>query len=138
MANFRKISISRQNRLFTAISGKIILFLFKSHHCRTYFLYMIRYNNILRPVHDPPTTLLPKIWGVATPQIPRIDAYVSMAGNISSYIILPLCNLLVVSRNYKKEEVVCNCVFNPIFNYQLHSFVRSFIHSFIHSFLRLI
>src|SRR6218665_649416 len=66
-ANFRKISIfldnftkyldfPSKNWLFTAISGQIILFLFKSHHFRTYFLYMIRYNNILRPVHDPPTT----------------------------------------------------------------------------------
>jgi len=35
------------------ISGQIILFLFKSHYFRTYFPYMIRYNNILRPVHDP-------------------------------------------------------------------------------------
>ena len=32
--------------------GKIILFLFKSHHFWTYFLYMIRDNNISRPVHD--------------------------------------------------------------------------------------
>src|SRR6218665_3950057 len=30
---------------FTATSGQIILFLFKSHHFRTYFLCMIRYNN---------------------------------------------------------------------------------------------
>src|SRR6218665_1278117 len=43
-----------KNWLFTAISGQSILFLFKSHHFRTYFLYMIKYNNILRPVHDPP------------------------------------------------------------------------------------
>src|SRR6218665_3814020 len=41
-------------------SGQIILFLFKSNHFRRYFLYMIRYNNISRPVHDPndpPATL---------------------------------------------------------------------------------
>src|SRR6218665_2961473 len=56
------------NWLFAAISGQIILFLFKSHHFLTYLLYMVRYNNILRPVHDPhdplrpPTTPLPKIW----------------------------------------------------------------------------
>ena len=73
-ANFRKISIFRRfhknfdlpskNWLSTAISGQIILFLFKSHHFRTYSLYMNRYNNILRPVHDPPATPhdpLPKI-----------------------------------------------------------------------------
>src|SRR6218665_3766518 len=61
-------------------SGQIILFLFKSNHFRTYFLYMIRYNNISRPVHDsndPPATLpstpLPKIWG-SRPSAPRIDA----------------------------------------------------------------
>src|SRR6218665_1598610 len=29
---------------FTATSGQIILFLFKSNHFRTYFLYMIRYR----------------------------------------------------------------------------------------------
>ena len=60
----------------------------QSHHFGTYFLYMIRYNNILRPVHDPhgslcnpcdpPTTSLPKIWGVATPKPPRIDAYAAV------------------------------------------------------------
>ena len=69
--------------LFTATSGQIILFLFKSHHFRTHFLYMIRYNNILRPVHDPhnpPATPLwlpndppcPKSEGVATPQPPGL------------------------------------------------------------------
>src|SRR6218665_3622041 len=51
----KNIDFSGKNWLFTAISGQIILFLFKSHHLRIYFLYMIRYNNILRPVHDPTT-----------------------------------------------------------------------------------
>src|SRR6218665_463397 len=40
--------------------GKLFYFFFKSNHFRTYFLYMIRYNNISRPVHDsndPPVTL---------------------------------------------------------------------------------
>src|SRR6218665_53972 len=44
----------------TATSGQIILFLFRSKHYETYFRYMIRYNNISRPVHDsndPPATL---------------------------------------------------------------------------------
>jgi len=52
--------------LQTATSGQIILFLFKSHHFRSYFLYTTRYNNISRPVHDalrPPAQNL----GVATP-----------------------------------------------------------------------
>jgi len=71
-ANFRKISMFSgsftnnfdfpgKNWLFTATSGQIILFLFKSYHFRIYFLYIIRYN-ISRPVHDPHGTL-PKIWG---------------------------------------------------------------------------
>ena len=38
---------------FTTTPGQIILFLFRSHHFGTKFLYMIRYNNISRPVHDP-------------------------------------------------------------------------------------
>ena len=64
----------RFSRKKLAFSGQIILFFCKSHHFRTYFLYMIRYNNILRP-HDPvqpPTTPLPKIWGVATPIPPGL------------------------------------------------------------------
>jgi len=75
----KKIRFSRKNWLFrpTAISGQIILFLFQSHHFRTYFLYIVRYNNILRPVHDPhdpplrptlrpPRPPRPNIWGVAS------------------------------------------------------------------------
>ena len=78
MANFLKISIFQAKIGYLQLFlSKIILFLFKSHHFRTYFLYMIRYNNILRPVHDPttppgtptatPTTPLPKIWGSRPP-----------------------------------------------------------------------
>ena len=66
-------------------SGQIILFLFKSNHFRIYFLYMIRYNNISRPVHDPnepPATLPATTTLPATPAqymrdatlSPRIDA----------------------------------------------------------------
>src|SRR6218665_1836317 len=51
---FKKFEFSGKNWPITATSWQIILFLFKSHHFRTYFLYMIRYNNISRPVHDPP------------------------------------------------------------------------------------
>src|SRR6218665_1624215 len=52
---FRQLKNSNfqaKNCPFTATSGQIVLFLFKSNHFRTYFLYMIRYNNISRPVHD--------------------------------------------------------------------------------------
>src|SRR6218665_147639 len=75
---FNKISIFNSNCSFTATSGPIILFLFKSYHFRTCFLYMITYNNISRPVHDPhdplrPHDSLPKIWG-SRPPTPRIYA----------------------------------------------------------------
>src|SRR6218665_3319963 len=77
MANFRKkIDFPGTNCLFTAISGQIFLFLFKSHHFQTFFLYMIRYNNILRPVHDSPC---PKSGG-RDPPTPRIDAYAQGQG----------------------------------------------------------
>src|SRR6218665_533036 len=64
--NFR---FSRHKWSFTAISGQIILFLFKSHHFRTYVLYMISYNNTSRPPNDPlrPHDPLPKIWGARPP-----------------------------------------------------------------------
>jgi len=38
-------------------SRQIILFRLKSHHFRTYFLYMVRYNNVSRSVNDPTTPL---------------------------------------------------------------------------------
>src|SRR6218665_1117962 len=58
----KKSIFQAKNCPFTATctSVQIILFLFKNNHFRTYFLYMIRYNNISRPVHDsndPPATL---------------------------------------------------------------------------------
>ena len=69
---------------FTATSGQIILFLFKSNHFRTYFLYMIRYNNMSRPVHDPndPPAIIPAIptrppcskYGVRDPQPPGLTS----------------------------------------------------------------
>src|SRR6218665_2015212 len=75
----KKIRFSKQKIVHLQLPlGKIILFLFKSNHFRTYFLYMIRYNNISRPVHDsndPPATLLatplPKIGG-RDPQPPGL------------------------------------------------------------------
>ena len=45
----KKFDFPGKNWPLTATSGQIILFLFKSHHFQTYFLYMIRYNNISRP-----------------------------------------------------------------------------------------
>src|SRR6218665_992388 len=63
----KKIDFPGKNCSFTATSGQIILFLFKSLHFRTYFLYMLRYNNISRPST---TSLRPspaQNLGVATP-----------------------------------------------------------------------
>src|SRR6218665_987263 len=48
---------------YICTSWQIILFLFKSQHFRTYFLYMIRYNNISRPPCDPPRPLCSKSGG---------------------------------------------------------------------------
>src|SRR6218665_2850770 len=45
----KKFDFPGKNCSFTATSWQIILFLIKSHHFKTYFLYMIRYNNISRP-----------------------------------------------------------------------------------------
>src|SRR6218665_2399729 len=62
-------------------SRQITLFRLKSHHFRTYFLHMIIYNNVSRPVHDPTTPChltipSPKSGGgVVIPPTPRIDAY---------------------------------------------------------------
>src|SRR6218665_2407853 len=63
------------------------LFLFKSHHFRTYFLYMIRYNNIVRPDHDarPPAQNL----GVATPNRSRIDAYAQVISKLYLFLFSP-------------------------------------------------
>src|SRR6218665_2421404 len=65
---------SGKNWPFTATSGQIILFLFKSHHFQTYFLYIIRYNNISRPLQPPSThttstTPLPKVCGSRPPEL---------------------------------------------------------------------
>src|SRR6218665_3715343 len=54
LGNFTKnFDFQGKNWLFTGISGQIILVIFKSHHFRTYFLYIMRYNKMLRPIHDP-------------------------------------------------------------------------------------
>src|SRR6218665_913308 len=54
----KKIDFPSKKCPFTATSRQIILFLFKSNHFRTYFLYMIRYN-ISQPVHDSSDPLRP-------------------------------------------------------------------------------
>src|SRR6218665_587482 len=71
---------SKKLSIYSYLLAIIILVLFKSNHFRTYFLYMIRYNNFSRPVHASnappaplPATPLPKIWG-SRPSAPRIDA----------------------------------------------------------------
>jgi len=51
-------------------SRQMIRFCLKSHHFRTYFLYMIKYNNVSRPVHGHPATIQP-----LHPQPSRIDTY---------------------------------------------------------------
>src|SRR6218665_3669472 len=63
--NLKKIEFPDKNSPFTATftPWQIILFLFKSQHFRTYFLYMIRYNNISRPPCDPPRPLCSKSGG---------------------------------------------------------------------------
>ena len=74
----KKINFPGKNCSFTATFGQIILFLYKSHHFWTYFLYMIRYNNISRPVHDHPATrptaLCPKSGEGRDTPTSRIDA----------------------------------------------------------------
>jgi len=66
LQNFR---LSRQNCHLQLNSGQIILLRLKSHHSRTYFLHMIRYKNVSRPVHDPLRPHGPQAQnlGVATP-----------------------------------------------------------------------
>ena len=75
---FRKLKnfdFPGKNCSFTATSGQIVLFLFKTHHFRTYFLYII----IIIMFHDPITTPLrsphdplPKIWELRHPQPPGL------------------------------------------------------------------
>ena len=55
----KNIRFSRQKLAISSTPGQTVLFLFKSHHIRTYFLYIIRYNTISRFVHDPTTPLRP-------------------------------------------------------------------------------
>ena len=88
----KNIDFPGKNWLITAISGQIILFLFKSHHCRTFFLNMIRYINILRPVLDLTTPLRPPAQnlGGRDPQPPRIDAYAPCSLNFPN-----LCDNIV-------------------------------------------
>ena len=90
-ANFWKISIFSGNLknlrfarqklvIYSYAYGQIILFFFKSHNFRTYFMYMIRYNNISRLVYmggDLGGTegRSPKIWGVGGPMHPSLQYF---------------------------------------------------------------
>ena len=71
----KQIRFSRQIIIghLQLLLGKLFYFLYKSHHFRTYFPCIIRYNNISRPVHDPhdPSTQNLR-W--SRPPAPRIDA----------------------------------------------------------------
>src|SRR6218665_2314033 len=56
----KKLIFLANRFIYSYTSGQIILFLFKSNHFRTYFLYMIRYRpNISRPPATLPATLPP-------------------------------------------------------------------------------
>jgi len=58
----KKFDFPGKNCSFTATSAQIILFLFKSHHLRTYFLSI--------PVQDPSHDPSHKIWGSRPPNPP--------------------------------------------------------------------
>src|SRR6218665_1203362 len=75
MEFLKKIDFPGKKCSFRATSEQIILFLFKSHQFRKNFLYIIRYNNISRLVHDPSLTHHHppgKKLGGATPQPPGL------------------------------------------------------------------
>src|SRR6218665_2030671 len=62
-----------KNWSFTATSGQIILILFNSHHFRTYFLYVISYNNVTtRPRPPAASRSIAQNLGVATPKPPGL------------------------------------------------------------------
>src|SRR6218665_268101 len=74
----KKLIYQAKKSPFTATSGQIILFLFKSNHFRTYFpvhdkIYFTTRPRLQRPPCDPPFNPLPKIWG-SRPSAPRITA----------------------------------------------------------------
>src|SRR6218665_1403824 len=74
---------------FTATPGQIILFFFRSHHFRTYFLYMIRYRNISRTTrsrpHDPLRLPTPaQHLGVATPQPPGLTPLARLIASLQT------------------------------------------------------
>ena len=80
-----------KNRLsmqkFIATSGQIILFLFKSHQFWTYFLSIIRYNNIswlVYDLHDFSATPTTQNLG-SRPQSPRIDAHGTFLKSVKRY-----------------------------------------------------
>src|SRR6218665_2333176 len=121
----KKFRFSRQNWPFTAASGQIILFFFKSHHFRTYFLYMIRYNNISRPPTTPlrPPPPLPKIWGSRPPTHPgltpllhalslngckvKADSRIMLSSNKQTNFSPPVLNFAEQNRSRKDDCPLC-------------------------------
>src|SRR6218665_1254138 len=55
----KKIRFSKQNIYIYSYLWANYSISLQSNHFRTYFLYMIRYNNISRPVHDSNDPLRP-------------------------------------------------------------------------------
>jgi len=70
----RNLDFPGKNWIFTAILGKLFYCSSKVTTFEHTSCVMIRYTNILRPLHDPAAQNL----GVATPQPLRIDAYDSL------------------------------------------------------------
>ena len=89
-----------KNWPFTATSGQIILFLFKSHHFRTYFLYMIIFNNISRP--------LAQNLGVVTPNPPGLTP---LAGVNSRNVFGILFSNVVRHRLYVETFSFDSCLY---------------------------
>ena len=86
----------------------LILFLFKSHHFRKYFLYMTRYNNISRPP-------CPKSGG-SRPPTPRIDA----PAHRRQIIIWEESHFSCNSRSARITSIYC-CTLNVRFRWKLCS-----------------
>src|SRR6218665_1333370 len=73
---YSKMSVYRDKICHLQLNSRqIITFRLKSYHSRTDFLYMIRYNNVSRPIHDPLRPPCDQNLGGRNTPTPRIDAY---------------------------------------------------------------
>ena len=87
-----KMSVYTENISHIQLNSRqIILFRLKSHRfqhtsCRA---YMIRYNNVSRPVHDPPLRLSSTAPSRDTPKSPMIDAYGTHSNGLRWLMISP-------------------------------------------------